>query len=142
MSRNYEVGYKKPPKEHQFKPGQSGNKRGRPIKKLEARSLLEESMCDSLNSTVFVTEQGKRKRITVKEAISRRLIGDAMNGKISAIKFISNMTGYLDANQQRMDKNIVALMNIEFEQEHRRREREKRTREKEILSREGGETEG
>ena len=28
--RDYEVGYGKPPKEHRFKKGQSGNPRGRP----------------------------------------------------------------------------------------------------------------
>jgi len=30
MSNDYEVGYKKPPKQGRFKKGQSGNPRGRP----------------------------------------------------------------------------------------------------------------
>ena len=29
-NKDYEVGYKKPPKEYQFKPGVSGNPKGRP----------------------------------------------------------------------------------------------------------------
>lgn len=30
MDKEYEIGYGKPPKEYQFKKGQSGNKKGRP----------------------------------------------------------------------------------------------------------------
>ena len=30
--KDYEIGYKKPPKHTQFKPGQSGNPKGRPQK--------------------------------------------------------------------------------------------------------------
>ena len=43
---DYEVGYKKPPKETRFKPGQSGNSRGRPTQKaaesLDITKILEE----------------------------------------------------------------------------------------------------
>jgi hypothetical protein len=30
FSKEYEIGYKKPPRKNQFKPGQSGNPKGRP----------------------------------------------------------------------------------------------------------------
>ena len=35
MSDDYEVGYKKPPKKHQFRKGKSGNPNGRPKKKVD-----------------------------------------------------------------------------------------------------------
>ena len=34
---DYEIGCGKPPKEHQFKPGQSGNLKGRPPKRKQKR---------------------------------------------------------------------------------------------------------
>ena len=37
----YEVGYKKPPKSGQFKPGQSGNRKGRPKKNISGKSIFE-----------------------------------------------------------------------------------------------------
>lgn len=39
MSDDYEVGYKKPPKHTQFKPGESGNRKGRPPK--ETTNLIQ-----------------------------------------------------------------------------------------------------
>ena len=36
-SKDYEVGYGRPPKEYQFKPGTSGNYKGRPKKKSDFR---------------------------------------------------------------------------------------------------------
>ena len=42
---NYEVGYAKPPKQHRFKPGQSGNPAGRPR---GSRNKLGEEFLDDL----------------------------------------------------------------------------------------------
>ncbi len=41
---SYEVGYCKPPKEHQFQPGESGNLRGRPPKETTSMISAVESM--------------------------------------------------------------------------------------------------
>lgn len=40
--RDYDVGYGKPPKEHQFKPGQSGNPTGRPKKQPSMASMIRD----------------------------------------------------------------------------------------------------
>ena len=52
--RNYEVGCGKPPKEYQFKPGQSGNPRGRP----KAKKSGTMGFSELLNEPVKVTVGG------------------------------------------------------------------------------------
>ena len=46
---NYDVGYKKPPKNTQFKPGQSGNPKGRPKKPTN----IHEALIDNLGKKIF-----------------------------------------------------------------------------------------
>jgi hypothetical protein len=43
-SGDYEVGYGKPPKHTRFKPGQSGNPKGRPKASKDFRSLLHRAL--------------------------------------------------------------------------------------------------
>lgn len=83
----YEVGYKKPPKEHQFKKGRpSANPKGRRKKSRNFAVLFRET----LGETVTITENGKEKRVTVQEAIVKRLFIDAMKGKTNAVERILN----------------------------------------------------
>ena len=81
MSRDYEVGYGRPPKCTRFKAGESGNPRGRPKKKLtlaetEAKLLLENKF------TIRV--DGKLQRVNAFTAILTALIAKAVNGDARA----------------------------------------------------------
>lgn len=78
----YDIGYKKPPKEHRFKKGKSGNPKGRPK---GARSLQEE-VRRALRKPIPVTEDGKQRKISVLEAALRRLVQQAVGkGDMRAI---------------------------------------------------------
>ena len=56
----YPVGYKKPPCQTQFKPGRSGNAKGRP----KGSKNFATVFADELGAPIEVTEHGRRKRIT------------------------------------------------------------------------------
>ena len=67
---DYEVGYGKPPRDACFKKGQSGNPKGRPPGSKNLATLLS----DALNNPVMVTENGRRRKITKREAVIAQLV--------------------------------------------------------------------
>lgn len=78
MSRDYEIGYGKPPKHTQFKPGQSGNLKGRP--------KLYQSTISVLSEPVPMVVQGKKTKVSSVEAGIRKTAQNAIEGHLQAIK--------------------------------------------------------
>lgn len=79
MARNYEVGYKKPPVRSRFKPGQSGNPRGKkkpPRPKLNVFEDLERF----LQTEITVNEGGTTKRLKRIDALFHSLFAGAAKG--------------------------------------------------------------
>jgi hypothetical protein len=60
----YTTGYKKPPKEHRFRLGQSGNASGRPKGRKNTATLL----CEILDRKIEVRTGGTIRKISVREA--------------------------------------------------------------------------
>ena len=87
MSDDYEVGYGKPPKDSQFKPGQSGNPNGR---SKGARNLKTE-IREVMQSTVTVTQDGKRKKISTRKAVVLRLTEKALSGNVQATRVLIDL---------------------------------------------------
>ena len=83
---DYEVGYGKPPRHTRFKQGEaSANPRGRPRKNLAA------SLVEGLNKKVVVTENGRRRKIAVREAITSQLINKSATADLRAIKMLLDL---------------------------------------------------
>ena len=90
-SGDYEVGCGKPPKEHQFKPGQSGNPRGRPKSKKSGSTDISEL----LGEPVKVKVDGKVQYMSPFEAILRKLTKKAVDGHLPSIRnFIETCEEY------------------------------------------------
>ena len=84
-SGDNEVGYGKPPKEHQFKPGQSGNIKGRP----KSRKSGLTDISGLLNEPVKVKAGGKVREMGPFEAGLRKLAKRAVDKDLRAIlKFV------------------------------------------------------
>lgn len=83
----YKVTRGKPPREHQFKPGQSGNPKGRPKGSKELRTLLAEELEGKVEATVG----GKRRKLSKREAIVKRLVDKALQGDHKALQTIIRM---------------------------------------------------
>ena len=81
------VGYGRPPRHSQFKPGQSGNAKGRPRAKRNMASLLG----DVLAQKVTVTRNGKRKKIRSDAAILYRLLEKALAGDLTASRIVLSL---------------------------------------------------
>ena len=83
--RTYTVGRGKPPAHTRFKPGQSGNPRGRPRGSVDlGRALLV-----AASETVTVTENGRKRRLTKLEVAARQVANKAASGDQRAIELLS-----------------------------------------------------
>ena len=82
---DFPIGYKNPPRETRFKPGQSGNPSGRPKKNT---ITLAEAFSRELNTSVIVTEGGKSKKMTKIDAIAKHQTIKAVQGDHKALAFL------------------------------------------------------
>lgn len=81
---SYDVGYGKPPRHTQFKPGASGNPRGRPRRSKNIDTLFEQQ----LDRLVTVTREGRKARVSVREVIVMNIVKAAANGDARARELV------------------------------------------------------
>ena len=83
--KGYSVGYKKPPQHTQFKPGQSGNPKGRPKKVPTTSDLF---LKESLSRVPIITKDGRRHMISKMQAIAKQFATKAANGDYKAARLV------------------------------------------------------
>src|SRR6187200_2202164 len=102
------VGYKRPPKQHQFRRGQSGNPAGKPK---GARSFKSD-LRDELNELVPITEGGQEK-VSKQRLLIKGLVASAIGGNARAIATIVSVCvhefdqGEDDVSESSEDRAII-----------------------------------
>ena len=93
MSNKYSVGYGKPPKHARFKPGQSGNPKGRP----KGTRNLATDLNEELAEKIIVTEGGRSLKISKQRAMIKSLLAKALKGDTRAASVLLKLL--IDAEQ-------------------------------------------
>jgi hypothetical protein len=83
----YAVGYKKPPERTRFQKGKSGNPRGRPAGSKNLATILAKA----LDEKVMVVENGKRRRVSKREAIITQLVNRSAQADLKAAQMVLDM---------------------------------------------------
>ncbi|WP_373085273.1 DUF5681 domain-containing protein [Sneathiella sp.] len=102
----------RPPVSGRFKPGHSGNRKGRP--KSRAKPQTSPAIEVILDKTLTVTRNGVLREITVEEALQQGVLQDAIEGNRSAqrevLKWIIKRDTYLAAeNRRKSPKGATTL---------------------------------
>lgn len=97
---SYRVGYKQPPLAMRFKPGQSGNRKGRP----KGTKSLPKVLAETLARRVTVRENGKPRRMRMLDVLIQKLINDAARGELRAMRLILDLCErYGDGTEQTIE---------------------------------------
>jgi hypothetical protein len=102
----YEVGFGKPPKRTRFKKGRSGNPDGRPRKKPDLYSELTKV----LREKITITVDGQQEKVTVQQALLRRLRDQALRGEFWAQKLLQKVVAALpESGSERAPVDMQAI---------------------------------
>jgi hypothetical protein len=91
--RDYVVGYGKPPVHTRFQKGRSGNPKGRPRGKKNMSTLLSAA----LDAAIIVVENGRRKKISKREAIITQLVNKSASADLKATQIVLAMLQDVEA---------------------------------------------
>ena len=89
----YAVGYGKPPLATRFKPGQSGNPRGRPKREPSLAELVQQES----RRAILVTEDGAVRKMSKRNALAKRLMQQALKGDARATQHVIELLNVASA---------------------------------------------
>ena len=85
-NKKYAVGYGKPPKHAQFKPGKSGNPKGR----AKGAKNLKTELSEELSETILIKEGGKPKKVSKQRGMVKTILAKALQGDVRAASTLMN----------------------------------------------------
>jgi hypothetical protein len=105
VENEYEIGYGKPPQEHKFQPGFSGNKKGRPKGSKNTYNLLNEILSQKIN----IKENNENIKISKKVAMLTQLVNKGVKGDIKAITTLLPHMLMADIKEEDREKVLSSL---------------------------------
>ena len=111
-SRGDDVGYRKPPKHTQFKPGKSGNSKGRP----KGTKNLKTDLIEELDEKILVHEGDDARKISKQRAVVKSLVSRTLKGDgRAASSLLSMMMKLLDTGAGEEPEGLAELNPDELE---------------------------
>lgn len=117
------VGYQRPPKHSQFKPGQSGNPHGR---RKHTRNFKTD-LLEELREQIPVRENGRERKISKQRAFVKALVAAAIKGDMRATNaLVSFCTRTLASESVEETDNSPSAEDIDIIEAYVTRERKRR----------------
>lgn len=98
----YEVGFRRPPRHTQFRKGTSGNPKGRPREAKNLAVVLEEALAEK----VPIVENGRRRKITKRNAMIKQLVNKAASGDLRAARQLTDLEFRLNPEGVRQKSGV------------------------------------
>ena len=116
LPRKYKPNYRKPPNATRFKPGQSGNPKGRP----KGVRNFETDLDEALRALVEVKTNGGVRRITMQKALLQTLAEKARDGDLRAIQHLTSLILRMDNRSEApatvLESNDRAILDEYYEE--------------------------
>jgi hypothetical protein len=127
----YEVGYGKPPAQTQFKPGQSGNPRGRPQGARNKRPALNEERLKSIileeaYRAIRINDGDRQIKVPMAQAIVRAVAVNAVKGQQRAQRLFTELLSTTEKENRALSDawlDVAMTYKIEWDKELDRRQR-------------------
>ena len=84
MADDYEVGFGKPPKHTQFKPGTSGNSKGRP----NGSKNLKTDLLEELSEKIVIKQDGKPMTVSKQKALLKAHMAQGIQGDTKSANIV------------------------------------------------------
>ena len=104
----YEVGYGRPPRHSRFRPGKSGNPKGRPKGSKSLKAILEAA----LSSPVTIPENGVPKKFSLQELLFKAMIGKAVKGDARATALLVRLMEQFGISKPDGEENTPLVVNV------------------------------
>ncbi|RST31352.1 hypothetical protein HMF7854_11250 [Sphingomonas ginkgonis] len=100
MNKEEQVGPGRPPKFYQFKPGQSGNPKGRPRGSRNLKTIVSRLLDQEVKSPL------DRSDVSIREVLVENLFIEAMNGNLKAAQYLLENDGGQDEPRADLEHSI------------------------------------